>query len=97
MSNSEPYRISSSSIEMENESDFSHKPPIPDWWKALNPQKFPIQALLFRALCLISVARPSVDQYWQSFTDDDKWEKQQKRIINRLCNTNIVAGLVYSR
>ncbi|KAG1743903.1 hypothetical protein EDB19DRAFT_546971 [Suillus lakei] len=80
---------------MENETIFSpNKPPIPDWWKAPDPQKFPKQAFLFRALCLISVARPSADQYWQSFTDDDEWEKQQKKVINRLCNTNIVAGLM---
>ncbi|KAG1856961.1 hypothetical protein DFJ58DRAFT_726982 [Suillus subalutaceus] len=81
---------------MEEESTFSrNKPPLPDWWKAPDPEKFPPKkAFLFRALCVISLARSSVDQYWQSITDDDKWEKHQRKIVNRLCNINIVAGLV---
>ncbi|KAG1828270.1 hypothetical protein EV424DRAFT_550044 [Suillus variegatus] len=96
ITHSEPYQVASSSpVKMKDKPILSHdKSPLPDWWKTPDSKKFPIKAFLFRALCLISVARPSVDHYWQSFTDDDEWEKQQRKIINRLCNTNIVAGLV---
>ncbi|KAG2050079.1 hypothetical protein BDR06DRAFT_974742 [Suillus hirtellus] len=86
---------SSSPAKTEDKLILSHnKSLLPDWWKTPDSKKFPIKTFLFRALCLISVARPSVDHCWQSFTDDDEWEKQQRKIINRLCNTNIVAGLV---
>ncbi|KAG0696499.1 hypothetical protein DFH29DRAFT_197345 [Suillus ampliporus] len=95
---SESYRAASClSVSMENKTNPSCtdcRPPLPDWWKVPDPKRFPNQVFLFRALCLVSVARTTVDQYWQSVTDDDEWEKQKSKIMSRLCNTNIVTGLM---
>ncbi|KAG2127938.1 uncharacterized protein EDB93DRAFT_1185676 [Suillus bovinus] len=40
------------------------------------------------------MARPSLKQHWMSKISDDEWEKHRKISVDRLNNTNIVAGLV---
>ncbi|KAG1776672.1 hypothetical protein EV702DRAFT_329910 [Suillus placidus] len=78
---------------MENKTNQSPEP-LPDHWAVPNFNKHPIPSVLFRALCLISVARPSLEHHWKSKMNNDEWEKHRKTFVDRLGNTNIAAGLV---
>ena len=64
---------------------------MPDWWKTPEPEQS-VLAVLFTALCLISMARPTLEHHWRSKIDDEEWEKHRKMVIERLNNTNITVG-----
>lgn len=63
---------------------------MPEWWKV--PKQSVVLAVLFRALCLMSMARPTLKHHWRSKIDDNEWEKHRKMVIERLNNTNIAVG-----
>ncbi|KAG2367018.1 hypothetical protein BDR07DRAFT_1394623 [Suillus spraguei] len=67
---------------------------LPRHWEVPDSKKQPIRSILFRILCLISMGRSSLKYHWKSKTNDDEWVKHRKAFIDRLNNTNIVAGLV---
>ncbi|OJA09823.1 hypothetical protein AZE42_12381, partial [Rhizopogon vesiculosus] len=58
------------------------------------PPKNPALVVLFTILCLLSVARPTLDDHWGSKINEEEWEKHKKIVMERLNNTNITAGLV---
>jgi len=70
------------------------RPPelLPDYWAVPDFNKHPIPSVLFRALCIISMSRPNLEEHWKSKIDDGEWEKFKKIFVNRLNNTNIVVG-----
>lgn len=68
--------------------------PLPSHWAVPDVKEHPISSALFRALCLVSMARTSLKHHWKSKIDDDKWEEHRKTCVDRLSNTNIAAGLV---
>ncbi|KAG2071030.1 hypothetical protein BDR04DRAFT_570958 [Suillus decipiens] len=67
---------------------------LPRHWVVPDFKEQPIPSVLFRILCLISMGRPSLKYHWKSKISDDVWDKHRKTFVDRLSNTNIVAGLV---
>ncbi|KAH7909730.1 hypothetical protein BJ138DRAFT_971468, partial [Hygrophoropsis aurantiaca] len=57
-------------------------------WVYYNIQKF-----LFEALCIVSVARPSLEHHWESKQDDILWKEHRDRIVMAINNGNVTAGL----
>ncbi|OAX34218.1 hypothetical protein K503DRAFT_463960 [Rhizopogon vinicolor AM-OR11-026] len=78
------------SVNTTNSSNDEHRP-LPDCWK---PPKNRALVVLFTILCLLSVARPTLDDHWRSKINEEEWEKHKKIVMERLNNTNITAGLV---
>jgi hypothetical protein len=65
---------------------FLRPPGFPDCWKV---PKNRVLALLFHALCLFSMTRPTLTRYWQ-INGDDEWKEHKKTVVGRLKNINIV-------
>jgi len=36
----------------------------------------------------------SVEQLWDSMTDEEKWETHRKRAVDRMSNVNIAVGAI---
>ncbi|KIJ65657.1 hypothetical protein HYDPIDRAFT_27651 [Hydnomerulius pinastri MD-312] len=69
--------------------DTHHK--MPPHWQL--PEST-VGAFLFRALCLLSVSRPSLDYHWQSKVNEQLWQEHKTLVNNRLNNSNVVGGLI---
>ncbi|KAH7922569.1 hypothetical protein BV22DRAFT_1037342 [Leucogyrophana mollusca] len=76
----------------------SHELPLPDHWdipkkSANHPLLSGISRFLFRALCIVSVARPSLEHHWGSKKSEEGWVEHKTRIVSAITNGNVVAGL----
>ncbi|KAG1887618.1 hypothetical protein F4604DRAFT_1899932 [Suillus subluteus] len=58
-------------------------PGFPDCWKV---PKNRVLALLFHALCLISMTRPTLIHYWQ-INGDIEWKEHKKTVVGKLKNS----------
>ena len=55
----------------------------PHW----NTPKSQPWSMLWSLLCLVSVSRPNLEDYWKSTQADDLWEKQAKKSVERMTNS----------
>ncbi|KAG1743832.1 hypothetical protein EDB19DRAFT_541989 [Suillus lakei] len=65
----------------------------PDWCRL---PKNAFYRVFFKALCMIAVSKPSVE-HWEELgqkSEEPKWDKHKKMVINRFQNMNVTAGLV---
>ncbi|OAX33027.1 hypothetical protein K503DRAFT_776047 [Rhizopogon vinicolor AM-OR11-026] len=77
---------------MDDKTDRSNLVERPGWWNVPDSGGFHAWFWTFRALCLVSLT--SIEQLWDSMADDVKWETHRKKVVDRMSNVNIAAGLV---
>ena len=65
-------------------SDKRANKPLPNHW---GTPKSPLLSMLWTLLCLVSVSSRDLQDYWDSAQEDERWEKQAKKSVDRMSNS----------
>ncbi|GJJ12774.1 hypothetical protein Clacol_007019 [Clathrus columnatus] len=84
-------------MSQEMTSDEKEYPPPPPHWKApeaYHPVFGPLPLMLYRALCLVSVCKLTLDHHWHAKCDEEIFQREKDQLIGQINNGNIVCGLI---